>query len=896
MTVPFDPTNKGTPTPFIPGVSHIIPNWRVTPAPVPAATLRDSAGTAGNRQQTVAGNGSVIPIIYGQDRVGGQYAAAVVSGSNLWLIVVWCVGPVDSIVSVEMDDVALPSGVVHYPHLGTASQTVDTNFQAMMAGLSLSFTDAMPYTCYSVFKVPDYASRSGFPSFAAVIKGLKVALTDGGTPTWTDNPVQCAADFVTSTRYGMGLTVDWATVATAKTHCDNLIGSPTEKRRTLNLTMENVQPVGSWLETLRAYCGCILNLEAGVVQFIVDTTTASTFTFTSANVVSSSLNLHKRGTLDVPTVMSVRYTNTGVKPYRDETVTIYAAGVLAGTTPWRESQVHLPGINRYSQARREGIERINAFTLSDLTCTFEAFDPALKLQVGDVFALTHPIGLTAKEFRATGVQDLGFGRYGIAGAEYDAAVYTDSVVTVASTPDTTFPTPGVLPDIINLAGDYERFYQLQDGTWTHRVDLAWNMSGGSYPFLSYYEVVFRGTSSGGPALEVRHVVPTAGLLGGWTSPPLWGPGTYYADVTAVSITGARGTTMSRPFVAEGKTAIPGDVPTFTGFEAGGKVYLYWTPAVDLDIYAYELRYGSTGGSFATATRIEQIDALTYAAVGIPEGTWRFYCAAIDSVGQYSASPKTIDLTVTIDSDAFRLDAKVFDTIGSPTLTNMTAYALRDGTTQYITDFGNAISYGYTNTNDATGLWTDDGRGSTVLADPHTSGTSSYVTQWWDMGQDLTGNITATTDYTVITGSASYYLETATAAGYPGTVTQHSGGVAKTTARYVRVRVEATTSSTFRVTSGASVRMDAYPREEQGSVLTSATPGTPVTVTLAFKYTYVKAIQLTVGETGVGHTSAYAVYDNIVLHPTNDNTFDIYAFDGATNNQDDRTVSWVFKGI
>ena len=876
--MPFDPTDKGNPPPYVPGVSHIIPTWSATPAPVAAATLRASASRA-DRQQTVAGDGAVLPIIYGQDRIGGQYAGAVVYGTDLWLLIGWCVGEIDSFVSVEMYDAALPAGVVHYPHLGTSSQTVDTNLQTVMAALSRSYSDALPYACYSVFKIPAGSVGNGFPTFAAVIKGMKVALTEGGTPTWTDNPVQCAADFVTNSRYGMGLTVDWATVATAKAHCEAMIGSPSEKRRTLNLTMANVQPVGAWLETLRAYCGCILNLEAGKVQFIVDTTTASTFTFTADKIVRDSLRLSKAGTLDTPTVVSVRYTNTDVKPYRDETVTIYKdAGVLAGSTPWRESQVSLPGINRYSQARREGIQRMNAGTLCDLSCQFTAFDPALKLQVGDVFTVTHPIGLTAKAFRCTRIADAGYGRYSVAGIEYDAAVYDDTVVTVASTADTSIPSPGSppTPGAVTLA---EEVYQLDTGIYASRIRATWATV--SWPFLAHYRIT---VTSGGVVIDTSTLEASATA---YATPAVREGVSYLVALQVISTTLAAGTAASNTLTPAGKTLIPGDVPTLIGFEAGGKVFLYWGAAADLDIWRYEIRYGTTGGTWDDATVVDVVDALTYQATGIPAGDWKFHVKAIDSVRQYSTTSKTLNLTVTLDAGAFLLGTQAFDDLGAPTLTSMTAYTARpDAKTYYATDFGDGVGYGADNTNNSIGTF-GDSLVNTVFAHPHTAGTSKYVTQSWDMGQSLTGNFTGSITYTVVSGSVSYWLETSPD---DATWTQWTGGSAKTTCRYVRLRLEAaTTSSTFIVESGSWARVDAYPREENGTI--AATAGVAATVTLDNKYASAKSVQLT----AKGSTSRQAIFDNVVLSTSGTNSFDVWLFNQAgTSISGD--VSWLFQGI
>ena len=853
--------------------------WSPWTSPVaPAATLNRTAGDTAARQETVAGEGTLIPLIYGTQRVGGKIAAAITYNNNLILLAVWCLGEVHAVASVQIDDATVPAGITVASYTGAAGQPADPTLVNAFAMVGKVYSDTLPGICYSVFTVP-VATSAGFPRVAAVIQGMKVATSSGGAKTYQDNAAYCIADFIENTTYGMGRAVDWATVATLAGVCNTSVGG--ERKRILALVMDQSETSETWLQVLRDYAGAWVVPEGASYRLVADTTGASAMSFGITNIVAKTLRLEKRGTRNSPTILQVDYTDATQYPYRTDSATTYAPGVLAGTTPRRLSRVSKPGITRYSEANRYAIERLNEYLLNDLTCSFVAFDAALTLQVGELITVTHPTGLTSKIMRAVQIDPVSPGRWAINAIEYDPAKYSSVVATGPSVVDTAWASPSNPPTVGALTMS-EEVYQLDNGTYSSRIRATW--AAVSWLFLAHYRVT---TTVAGVVVDTT-TVDAAGTT--YATPPAQEGVSYQVAVQVVSTINAIGTAAYNSATAAGKTAIPGNVATLNGFEAGGKVFLNWTAAVDLDIWRYELRYGSTGGSWETATVLEQIDALTYVANSVAAGTWRFYVKALDSVRQYSTTAAYKDLTVTVDSSAFLLDNKVFDAIGVPTLTSMTSYFLRDGRTQYITDFADPTNYGYTNTNNATGLWTDDGRGSTVIADPHTAGTSKYVTQWWDMGQDLTGNIAGTITYTVTAGTVSYWLETATAAGYPGTVTQWAGGTAKTTARYVRLRLEAaTTSSTFMVESGASARVDAFPREEQGTVLTLASGAK--TVTLSFKYTTVKSIQITVS----GVVAGFAVYDNVVLHLTNPNTFDIYAFDAA-GAQDDYTVSWVFKGI
>jgi len=699
--------------------NHVIPSVTLSPNLTPRTVLADSSTPAADRQQTVAGENVNARIIYGRDRVGGQIAGVMTVGPNLYLLAVWAYGECDAIETVEMWDATLPSGVSVTHHLGTQSQTYDSTLRTACASQSPAITygsltdatiDALRGWCYSVFVIPDSVAN-GFPSVTATIRGRKVALTSGGTPTWTDNPAYCLADFIENTDYGMGRAVDWTSVAAVASACDAMIGSPSEKRRTIGLSLINVQDVGSWLQTLRAYAGCMIHQEAGTYVLIPRATASSEFSFDKTNVVEDSLTLTKTGIQAIPTVVTVNYTDTTVKPWRDVPATIYAAGVLAGTTPRRVSQVSMPGVNRFTQAIREATERINGLTLCDLTCQFTAFDLALKLQYGRVFDLTHPIGLTAKLFRCTGINDLGGGRYQINGMEYDPAEYSDIVVSTPTYADTTLPQPGAPPVITGLTLA-EESYRTNDGWWNSRIKATWTDPG--YPYTLYYIIEVY-------AADGTRAASGTSQIEAFTTQALQEKITYTVHVRIATPSGGVGPDASTSVFLVGKPSVPSDPLTFYGYSIGGVSHFNWTPSNDFDLRAHELRWGSTGGSWSTATLLDFVatPTVTYDTTALPVGPWRVWLKARDSVrnasypnGQESANALYVDVVVTLSPTVYAAD-DIFASMGS--LVNMVAY----GPTGYATAYA-AATWNATFTS-ALNTYTNP------LLTYHAGGTSSLTT-------------------------------------------------------------------------------------------------------------------------------------------------------------------------
>jgi hypothetical protein len=840
--------------------SWFVGNSIFTSVVAPREAMKKAATKAEDRQQTVAAAGALVPIVIGQDRVGGMIAAVVSDATYAYVLVVWCMGECDSIPTVTLNDKPANDSVTRTDHLGTAAQTVDTVLQAAYADAGVSYTDTLPNICYSVFVIP-FRAYDGFPSFAAVIKGMKVKASAVATPAWSNVPAYAVAAYVESTLWGMGRAVDWASVATvAALNSASAIG---EVRRTLNLTLQQPQFVDQWLPALCAYAGCWPIDDGGTIKLIPNAAAASEFTFTAANIVDGSMRLHKADLTDIPTVMRVQYTDTTVTPYRDGEAVVYAAGVLAGTTPWRESVVPMPGINRYSQALREATERLNLLTLCDLSAEFEVFDEALALQPGGRITVSHPIGLVAKEMRVNGISAKEAGRYAISAVEYDAAAYSDLVVSEPTTIDTPLPLPSNPPVLTGLTAT-EETYALDSGIFASRARIAWTAPT-TFPFVRNYKVTLRvGTT------EV-HAALVDGQATGYATPPLQEGQTYTVEAAIISSVGTTGTAATTLVAIAGKAVIPGNVLTLTGFEVGGRVFLSWGRAdnptspgtPDPDVWRYEVRRGTTAQAWADAgvVVLDQTDGLRLVDEGAPAGTWRYHVKAIDSVGQYSTTAKTLDITVTTDAAAFLVDS--YDQT-APTLTNMVAYTLAptDAHTYYITD--DAVAFG-------TKFSSNLGTYGNALATYHNSVTSTWLGENADdWGSVLGGQWTGTADVTDIGGShISYFGHSTDGSSW----TYLSGLSQKVNARFARLKHEALTTSTMLVTVPTqNIRLDAIPRSETGTGTSSAAAA--VTVTLANDYIATKKLTVT----ALGNTARMAVADNIVVgNPT---TFDVYVFNDA----------------
>jgi len=92
-------------------------------------------------------------------------------------------------------------------------------------------------------------------------------------------------------------------------------------------------------------------------------------------------------------------------------------------------------VGRYSEAKRLATQRLNAYTLTNHRCTVPVFDEGIEYTPGDIVEVTHPIGLTAKQYRLMNNVEYAPGRWLLDLYEFDSGVYSGYVVTETSSAD-----------------------------------------------------------------------------------------------------------------------------------------------------------------------------------------------------------------------------------------------------------------------------------------------------------------------------------------------------------------------------------------------------------------------------------------------------------------------------
>lgn len=666
--------------------------------------------------------------------------------------------------------------------------------------------------------------------------------------------------------------------------------------------------------------GITLTCPTGVSPWYQHDGSYDFFSFDGTNILAGSTKFSKRGAANVPTIVEVTYTDTTRKPWSDN----FVRTELTGTNKIRLSSIPLPGITRSTQAMREAIERYNTLRLADTTLNFSALDDTLSLTVGSTFQFHHPIIETEgtfffKPYRITSLQQVGAGKWSIGAVEYDPSIYSDYVTNTESYRDTNIPRVDNPPAPEVYADPEQVLNRVQTGVYTSRV--KWKFYPPTdYPFVDQYRVTLYSGSSKDESKKLEEVLissrTTDGLItyvSGSNLNLIASDGSaapFTLSAKSISVTGVYSTqSLDVNFTLPGKTEKPGNVPqsSFRAFEAGGKVYISWTEAVDLDITGYELRYISGGGAtddasiesqWDTATVINVVSGYKYTATFIPTGNIRFFVKAVDSVRNKSEKAAYYDAVVDTDDAVFFLAAADLTYSGTDS-SNVTSFSVRpDPKLYWITDFGGTWD---TDGDQLTNALTDTIAGY-VVPQPHPSATSVWTSVAHDFGTSAggvyySGYVSVAEDVRILSGTVNKYIEHST----DGTAwTQVSGSSAVLTTRYVRFRVEgvASTDAVFVVPDNITCSFGIITREESGITTTAHIGGSAgptetayAVITLSREYSIAKSIQLTPRSNALNYSVAY---EDISLGATS--TFKVYVIDVNNYMIPNIEVSWIFKGL
>lgn len=744
----------------------------------------------------VTSNVAAIPVIYGTRRVGGSRVFAEVSGSSneyLHLVVALCEGEISGVSNIYIDgtlitDTKFSGLVTSAVYVGTDTQAADST---LIASVPSEWTTSHQGkgVAYIALKLKyAQAAFSGFPTITADVVGKKVYDPRTGTTAFSNNPALCIRDYLTNARYGKGLSsslIDDATITAAANYCDAAVAIPggSQARYSCDGVLDINSTAYDNLKSLLTSCRGMLVYSGGMYKLILDQATSAGFAFTEDNITGNWTITQSGRRSKLNRVTSGFYNpNTNWQP--DLAISESTAYRAIDNGLVLEAKIDLAfTVDLYRAQQLAGLQlKQSRF---GITCTFTAFQSALRCEVGDVVTITHSTpGWSGKLFRIIQLTLKDNDEVEVLVVEYDATVYNlDTLTAVTSTPTLNLPSVFTVPTpaSLTLTSGTSELLLNSDGTITSRIKCVWPAPANI--FASTAEIQFqRATDTTWQTFTSTDAMQ--GVV--WIAPVNDGIA-YNVRIRFVNTVGIPSPWLTTAHTVVGKSQPPPpfDIFTIMAQPDGTRQYNFgYSPASNRppDWMGAEIRY--IGGTTST-----------------PD--WSTMTLLQDATTFYTASPVEMNAPL---AGVYTFACKSLDTTGNESAYIVRNITLPDRRMGNVFDEYSEDSEGWTGTR--TGCWID--AGALEATDPTTWATAPSTWAGWtrwnfaptspiyyetpgrDLGANITGLINPTVD-----ADGTVLVEMATSAN--GTTWSAYGSVtAAFAARWVRLRLTVTATGPFPV--------------------------------------------------------------------------------------------------
>lgn len=576
-----------------------------------------------------------IPIVYGRCRVGGNVFMQTFyddSMQKMDMFVGVSEGPIQSIKSVYANDLVLideNGDVVHELvetslnlHLGAPDQVADSRDPG---------GNAYANTAYIALTLKAQDNLTGNPTISSIVEGRKV-WTPSGT-VFTRNPAWIVYDFLTNTRYGVGIPtdlIDLPSFTAAAAYCDHPIDG--EPRFTLDYIIDTQRPA---IDHLQAMLGCFRGffLARDKIELHVEQTGSVYKALGPDNFVKDSFTWWQKSSDDSPNRIVIEWIDPNNHYERSSAPfeiqeDIIARGVF-------EKSFSLLGVTRPEQVGRLGNYLLETARRVQNFCSFQVSLQDADIEAGEIISITYPdfTGWSAKPFRVLKVQDEGqTGNVTITCAEYDAAVYSDDGLPVDS-PIQDSP-PVTYDDVYALTLE-DVGHQESDGTWVPIIRAGWQNPSDYTP--TTINVRWRYVADeGDPDEEWTLHTNSTRLITQTNIPSLKTGREVEVWVNCVRPDTGKETAGKIASIVVGKDVVPPDAPTgLTATGWFGSIILEWINPTAPDLSHIEI-WENAVDDRDSAVKIADAKGTTYMRyLGSFQGRY-YWIRAVDLSGNISA--------------------------------------------------------------------------------------------------------------------------------------------------------------------------------------------------------------------------------------------------------------------
>ena len=657
-----------------------------------------------------------LPVVYGTRRLGGNIVFLGTSSDNqfLYVVLAMCEGQVARFTELYIDDVlyatytgsdssygtaqtisSLASASTSVP-TNTSNLTIETDhpvysgteeeegvetthyltnfafFNGTDDGLNataltgMSELSSLGWTAshngkgiaHAVFKFKYNSDAfNGIPKINFVIKGKLVNTNlSGSTYAYSANPAYVLYDYLTSTRYGKGLSasdINATAFTTAAGICNTSVtpytGASSEALFECHTALGNktkiIDNVKKVLSSMRAF----FTFSGGLYTIKVEGTGSSVLSITEDMIVSG---IQAQGETKQKRYNRViaRFDNAeknfqpdeAIYPPSDETnvASAYKYATMLANDNDEELHFEMSMPCTVSPYQAEDMaELVLKRSRAGLQLNFVATSEAQELAIGDIFQVTHSgLGLSANNYICVGLSLQNNGNVGIKGLEYSADAYTyNTKLQTASQPTTFLPDPRSVaaPVLVSIT---DTAVNVTEGNLN--VIMTVTFRGTSDFFVDKYEVIYKKSTDS--------IYKTAGISSNQVREiPVESSVTHNVKVRAINALGYKSAYVAGDHYVVGFEDPPANITGLSIDYQDEIAVLKWDTATDLDLAYYHIRY-SPNADDSYPNSIILVDKVSPPAntVVVPAKAGVYFIKAFDLLGHESLTANSVIGTIT----------------------------------------------------------------------------------------------------------------------------------------------------------------------------------------------------------------------------------------------------------
>ena len=659
---------------------------------------------------------SPLPVVYGTRRIGGNIVFLGTSSDNQFLYVVlsMCEGQVARFTELYIDDVLYATYTGSDSSFGTAqtisslasaSTSVPTNtsnlsietdhpvysqieeeegvetthyltnfafFNGHDDGLiahqltGLGDLDNLGWTSshngkgisHAVFKFKYNSDAfNGIPKINFVIRGKLINTNlSGSSYAYSANPALVLYDYLTSTRYGKGLSasdINTTAFTSAQNTCDTNVtpytGASTEKLFECHTALGNKTKIIDNVKKILSSMRSFFTFSGGLYTIKVEGTGSSVLSITEDMIISGIQATGETKQKRYNRVIA-RFDNAEknfqpdevIYPPSDETnvgsAFKYATMLANDNDEELHFEMSMPCTVSPYQAE-DMAELVLKRSRAGLRINFMATSEAQELAIGDIFQVTHSgLGLSANNYICVGLSLQNNGNVGIKGLEYSADAYTyNTKLQTPNQPTTFLPDPKTVNAPV-IASVTSEAVNVTEGN----LNVIMTVSLRNTPdfFVDKYEVVYKKStdsiykSAGISSNTVREIPVESGV-------------TYNVKARAINSLNYKSAYVAEDHYVVGFTDPPANVADLSVDYQDQVAVLSWTPNTDLDLAFYQVRFSPlvSGATYNNSVILVQKVSPPSNSVIVPAKAGTYFIKAFDLLGYQSVTATSVIGTI-----------------------------------------------------------------------------------------------------------------------------------------------------------------------------------------------------------------------------------------------------------